>query len=107
MAAGTQLTASGKPDTAASSAAQDVRTEVHAASRSSDRMSPPIPRPVKVLAPSVQMRPAWTTARLNVWSGPGEGSSLLTVLDPQAKVRGTGTVRGAWAQIEWKNRKAW
>jgi hypothetical protein len=62
---------------------------------------------VKALALSVQLRPAWTTTRVNVWSRPGEHSSLLTVLDPEAKVRGTGTVRGQWAQIEWKDRKAW
>jgi hypothetical protein len=84
-----------------------VRTETQAASRSMDRLSLPVPRPVKALALPAQPRLAWTTTRLNVWSGPGEGSSLLTVLDAAAKVRGTGTVRGAWAQIEWQHRRAW
>jgi hypothetical protein len=32
---------------------------------------------------------------------------LLTVLDTGAKVRVVGTARGAWAEIAWKNRKAW
>jgi hypothetical protein len=31
----------------------------------------------------------------------------LTVLDPGAKVRVTGTVRGPWAEIALKGRKAW
>jgi hypothetical protein len=107
LAAGTQRQASTGQAAAATSAAQGVRTVAQAASRSNDRLSPPIPRPVKAVALPAQVRPAWTTARINVWSGPDEGSHLLTVLDPEAKVRGTGTVRGGWAQIEWKGRTAW
>jgi hypothetical protein len=62
---------------------------------------------VKAVALPAQLRPEWTTARVNVWSAPGDHSRLLAVLAPEAKVRGTGTVRGGWAQIEWKNRTAW
>lgn len=32
---------------------------------------------------------------------------MLTVLDFGARVRVTGTVRGPWAEIAWKDRKAW
>jgi hypothetical protein len=93
--------------TASRSAAEVVRTDMRAASRSRDRLDPPIPRPVKAADPAVRLRPKWATARLNVWRGPREGSRLLTVLDSGAKVRVTGTVRGPLAEIAWKDRNAW
>jgi hypothetical protein len=93
--------------TARPAAAEAVRTDTPAASRSRDRLNPPVPRPLKAAHPAVRLRPRWTTRRLNVWSGPGESSRLLTVLDTRAKVRVTGTGRGSWAEIVWRNRKAW
>lgn len=57
--------------------------------------------------PEVQPSPRWTTTRLNVWSRPGEDSRLLTVLDAAVTVPVTGTVQGAWAEIEQGDRTAW
>jgi hypothetical protein len=91
----------------ASSAADAVRTDMRAASRSRQRLSALVPRPVNAAQPAARPGPQWTTARLNVWSGPGEDSGLLAVLDAAAKVRETGTVRGPWTQIAWKGRTAW
>jgi hypothetical protein len=109
IAASTLMTAADEPvtATAAAPAAKAVRTEMLAASRSRDRLSAPVLRPVKATEPAVRPRPMWTTTRLNVWRGPREDSRLLTVLDTGAKVRVTGTVRGPWTQIAWKDRKAW
>ena len=67
----------------------------------------PAPRPAKATAAKVRPQPRWTTTRLNVWSGPGEDNKLLTVLDTAVKVRATGTVRGPWAEIQHKDRRAW
>ena len=86
-------------------APEAVRNEIRA-SRSSDRVMAPVPRPVKATAP-VELRPRWTMTRLNVWSGPGEASTLLTVLGTGVKVLVTGTVRGQWAEISWKERTVW
>ena len=83
----------------------DIRTDMRAASRSRDRLSVPVP--VKATKPVVQLRPRWTTARLNVWSGPGQGSTLLTVLGTGVRVLVTGRVRGQRAEIAWKARTAW
>jgi hypothetical protein len=109
ITASAQMTKADEPAaaTAARRAPAAVRTDMAAASRSRDRLSPPIPRPVKAADPAVRLRPRWTTTLLNVWSGPGEGSRLLAVLDTGGKVRVMGTVRGPWAEIAWKDRKAW
>lgn len=111
VAAVTQPTAA---DNAASPRAgapspEAVRAEIRAASRSMDRVpvAVPVPRPVKATGPAVQLRPRWTTTRLNVWSRPGEKSKLLTVLDTADKVRVTGRVRGPWAEIKHTDRMAW
>jgi hypothetical protein len=93
--------------TAAPSAAGVVRADLRAASRSRDRLIPPVPRPVRAADSAVRLRPRWTTTRLNIWSGPREGSRLLTVLDTGAKVRVTGKARGPLAEIVWKNQSAW
>jgi hypothetical protein len=106
IAASAQMTKADQPVTAtAARSAQVVRTDMHAASRSRDRLIPPVAR--TATEPAVRLRDRWTTAPLNVWNGAGENSRLLTVLNSGVKVRVTGTVRGAWAQIAWKNRTAW
>jgi hypothetical protein len=109
IAASTQLPKAEEPvrATAASSSAAAARSQTPAASRSRDRLNAPIPRPVKAKGTTALPRPRWTTTRLNVWSGPGEGSKLLTVLAAGAKVRAVGKARGSWAEIVWKDRKAW
>lgn len=91
-------------------APEAARADLRAASRSSRRPELPLPGPRPVLTatrPAVQLSPRWATTRLNVWSRPGEDSRLLTVLDTAVKVPVTGTVHGAWAEIERGNRTAW
>ncbi|MGH8937997.1 MAG: SH3 domain-containing protein [Actinomycetes bacterium] len=53
------------------------------------------------------LKPRWVTADLNVWSGAGEHTRLLTVLDSGGRVRVTGTVSGPWAQIVRDVRLGW
>jgi len=102
--------------TALQPAPEAARAGLRAASRSSQRLELPlpVPRPVARTAktattekPKVELSPRWTAARLNVWSRPGEGSRLLTVLDPAVKVPFTGAVEGAWAEIVRGDRTAW
>lgn len=73
--------------------------------RSVDRTTEPAPEPEPEAEIKLSVR--WTTARLNVWSRPGEGSRLLTVLDTAVKVLVTGTVDGAWAEVDRGDRTAW
>ncbi len=81
------------------------RTDVRA-SRSSERLELPA-RPVVRTAAKVQLRPRWTTTRLNVWTRPSEDSRLLTVLGTAVKVGATGRIRGPWAEIRHGDRTAW
>ena len=73
-------------------AAEAVRANLRA-SRSGDRpglsmLVLPSPKPlVTETEPAVQLKPRWTTTRLNVWSGPGEDSKLLKVLDAAVRCR--------------------
>lgn len=91
-------------------APEAARADLRAASRSIDRLRLPMPRPLPLVqetGPAVHLSPRWTTARLNVWSLPGEDSRLLTVLDAAVKVPVTGTVQGAWAEIQQGDRTTW
>jgi hypothetical protein len=107
-----------RPTAAAAKATtvQPVRDLSRAASRSAER-EPPSPTladveglaeeaPPAVPDPS-ELKARWLTADLNVWSGAGEDTKLLTVLDSGAKVRFTGVVDGAWAQIVRSDRAVW
>jgi hypothetical protein len=85
---------------------QAARSEGQAASRSSERLELPA-RPVVRAPAKVQLRPRWTTTRLNVWTRPSEDSRLLTVLGTAVKVGATGKVRGPWAEIRHNKRTAW
>jgi hypothetical protein len=89
-----------------------VRDLTPAASRSLQREEMPSHAELEEIAERVQpdlgdLKPRWLTADLNVWSGAGEGTRLLTVLDGGAKVRFTGLVRGRWAQIMRGDRLVW
>lgn len=53
----------------------------------------------KQTAGPVQTEKRWTTVDLNVWSGPGEHHTLVTVLDAGDRVLVTGVERGIWAQV--------
>ena len=114
IAAVSQVTTADEPmvSTALQPAPEAARAGLRAASRSSQRLELPLPVPrptplVKTQKPEVELSPRWTTARLNVWSRPGEGSRLLTVLDTAVKVPFTGAVDGAWAEIVRGDRTAW
>ena len=82
-------------------------------SRSADRLDPGVPRLSEVqglaeeLAAPLDLERRWVTTDLNVWTGPGEDTRLVTVLDSGAKVAATGTVRGRWAQIARNDRLLW
>jgi hypothetical protein len=106
-ASAAMTTADGRVTAKAASSAAAFRSEMVAASRSRDRLTALVRLPVKATEPAVRLRPRWTTTRLSVWSGPREDARLLTVLDTAVKVRVTGAIRGPWAEIAWKDRKAW
>ena len=42
---------------------------------------------------------AWATADLNVWSGPGEDTSLVTEIPADTRVAVTGNEQDGWAEI--------
>jgi len=50
-------------------------------------------------AGEVRTQRRWTTVDLNVWTGPGEDTRLVTVLDAGDRVRFTGVEKGIWAQV--------
>lgn len=41
----------------------------------------------------------WTTVNLNVWTGPGENTRLVTVLEAGDRLRATGVEKGVWAEV--------
>jgi hypothetical protein len=93
-----------------------TRDLTRAASRSADREEPPPTRAYleeiaeEVDSPLVDpsaLQPRWLTADLNVWTGAGEDTRRITVLDSGEKVRVTGLVRGPWAQIARNDRLVW
>lgn len=49
----------------------------------------------------------YLTTDLNVWTGPGEDFRLETVLPTGARVKVTGVINGAWAQIIYRNKARW
>lgn len=89
------------------------RTAALEVSRSGERSKPvsqetdPADRPAPAKPVDIDLEPRWSTADLNVWSGPGEDNDLFTVLDEGAQVQATGEVTGAWAQIARGDGFAW
>ena len=80
-------------------------------SRSGERPAtaePPVPRAGTAIGHArVDLQARWLSADLNVWSGPGEHTRLLRVLDEGERVGVTGSVRGEWAQIGHNGSLAW
>jgi hypothetical protein len=73
-----------------------------------DRVRPPVPALLKAPLPAVHLRPRWTKTRLNVRSGPGQNTRLVTVIGSGVKVLVTGKVRGQWTEIAWRQQStAW
>jgi hypothetical protein len=58
-------------------------------------------------ASPVATEPMYLTEDLNVWSGPGEDTSLLTVLDEGAEIKATGRVIDGWAEIVRGGKLRW
>lgn len=56
---------------------------------------------------SIELSSVWSTTDLNVWTGPGEDTRLLLVLDEDSRVGATGEIRGEWAQIAQGERLVW
>ena len=57
--------------------------------------------------PQLDLTRRWVTTDLNLWSGPGEGNRLLTVLPEGDAVRQTQFSSGPWAQVVREDRMAW
>ena len=74
----------------------------------------PKPEPTKTAEPEpTELNPLriagakFLTAPLNVWTGPGEDYTLVTVLEEGSRVAVTGEVTGAWAEIVWEDQSRW
>lgn len=65
------------------------------------------PEPAEPRIIPSELEPRWLTAPLNVWTGPGEDTRLLTVIPAGSKVEVTGDVRGAWAAVARDDRVVW
>lgn len=86
-----------------------------AVSRSSNRESLRSKRPAKIrVEPPVRVARSeivdhqYMTTALNVWSGPGEGHTLLEVLPAGTRVPVTGEVaHGAWTEISYDGLSRW
>ncbi|MDP3967717.1 MAG: SH3 domain-containing protein [Nocardioides sp.] len=76
---------------------REVRAE--AVSRSQAREPLPKKKAPKRTAATVDTEKRWTTVNLNVWTGPGEDTRLVTVLDAGDRLRVTGVEKGVWAEI--------
>ncbi|HSE72467.1 MAG TPA: SH3 domain-containing protein [Nocardioidaceae bacterium] len=50
---------------------------------------------------------AYATTKLNIWTGPGENSTFLGVVDWAEKVAVSGETQGAWAEIVVDEKSRW
>lgn len=79
------------------------------ATRSRERPapSPQVPLGGAGEAPPIDTEPRFLTEDLNVWTGPGEDTTLLMVLDEGSKIPVTGRVVDGWAEIVVDDRLRW
>jgi len=107
----TWAVASGEPASPAAAGEEPVRLDDLSISRSGERpavtLQPAPPVGTAVGQASIDLQPRWLSAALNVWSGPGEHTRLLLVLDEGERVGVTGQVRGDWAQIAQDRQLVW
>ncbi|CAN5127813.1 MAG: SH3 domain-containing protein [Nocardioidaceae bacterium] len=107
----TWAVASGEPASPAAAGEEPVRLDDLSISRSGERpavtLQPAPPVGTAVGQASIDLQPRWLSADLNVWSGPGEHTRLLLVLDEGERVGVTGQVRGDWAQIAQDRQLVW
>jgi hypothetical protein len=59
------------------------------------------------VAPAIATKTRFLTEDLNVWSGPGEETTLLTVLDEGSKIQATGRVIDGWAEVDFNEKLRW
>jgi uncharacterized protein YraI len=59
------------------------------------------------VAPAIATKPRFLTEDLNLWSGPGEDTTLLTVLDEGSKIQATGRVIDGWAGVVYNDKLRW
>ncbi len=59
------------------------------------------------VAPAIATKPRFLTEDLNVWTGPGEDTRLLTVLDEGSKIQATGHVVDGWAEVVYNEKLRW
>jgi uncharacterized protein YraI len=59
------------------------------------------------VAPAIATKPRFLTEDLNVWTGPGEETTLLTVLDKGSKIQATGDVIDGWAEVVYNEKLRW
>jgi uncharacterized protein YraI len=64
-------------------------------------------RPERATTPPTVLGYRWTTAPLNVWTGPGEDTTFLRVLPWGSRVAVTGRVQEAWAEVVERGRARW
>jgi hypothetical protein len=59
------------------------------------------------VAPAIATKPRFLTEDLNVWTGPGEETTLLTVLDEGSKIQTTGHIVDGWAEVVYNEKLRW
>jgi len=87
-----------------------TRTDDDRVSRSDERAeldSEPLDAGATHVAPAIATKPRFLTEDLNVWTGPGEDNTLLTVLDEGAKIQTTGRVVDGWAEVVYNDKLRW
>jgi hypothetical protein len=79
-----------------------------AVAQTQDRTRRPVEPPVTEVTSAQVVDHVFMTADLNVWSGPGETSTLIDVLPAGTKVPVTGeVVDGQWAEISYQGLSRW
>lgn len=85
-------------------------TDEERASRTDERQelgSEPVDAGATHVAPAIATERRYLTEDLNVWTGPGEDTTLLTVLDEGTKIQATGRVVGGWAEVVHNDKLRW
>jgi hypothetical protein len=88
---------------AASRSAQRVTLRPKPVVKKAPKPEPPAPPPPEPVAVGHQ----YLTTALNVWTGPGENYTFITVLATGTKVPVTGRVEGDWAEIVYDGQSRW
>ncbi len=91
----------------------EPRDTTFGVSRSGARQLPDPVKPTALSTPppvdiaDLDLSTVWLTEDLNVWSGPGEDTRLLAVLDEGRKIQATGRATEDWAQVVYAGELVW